>query len=131
MTPEALTLHEMCERFDVTPRTMRHYESLELLASFRNGRARLYDDKAQARLKLILRGRQFGFPLEELRQWLEIYDSEGRDAQLAAWVNMANNQLEALQAQKQDIEAAISYMRQLRDEAAWQLASKDECRLAQ
>lgn len=130
MTPETLTFHDVCETFDITPRTLRHYENLELVASRREGVKRFYDQKAQARLTLVLRGRRFGFSLEHLRQWLEIYDTQGANAQMTAWVDMADDQLTVLRAQKCDIEAAITQMSQLRDDAAWQLANMDNRRRA-
>ena len=79
-----ITFKEMCERFDVTPRTLRYYEYIELLAPEKEGRARFYGPREMARLKLILRGRRFGFSLEEIRQWLLIY---GKVPQaVAAWI---------------------------------------------
>jgi DNA-binding transcriptional MerR regulator len=73
MTDTRLTFKEMCTRFDVTPRTLRYYEYIELLAPEKEGRARFYGPREVARMKLILRGRRFGFSLEEIRQWLLIY----------------------------------------------------------
>lgn len=68
---------EMVRKFDITPRTLRYYEYLELLKPTLEGRDRLYDRKQVARFKLILRGRRFGMKLEEIRAWLELYDSRG------------------------------------------------------
>jgi DNA-binding transcriptional MerR regulator len=77
-----LSFKEMCAKFDVTPRTLRYYEYIELLAPEKDGRARWYGPREVARMTLILRGRRFGFSLEEIRQWLEIYDKRGTDAQM-------------------------------------------------
>ncbi|MGB1033889.1 MAG: MerR family transcriptional regulator, partial [Primorskyibacter sp.] len=63
----------MCDAFDVTPRTLRFYESKELLFPQREGQKRLFTKRDQARLKLILRGKRFGFSLEEIRQLLDLY----------------------------------------------------------
>ena len=60
MTETRLSFKEMCERFEVTPRTLRYYEYIELLAPEKDGRARFYGPREVARLKLILRGRRFG-----------------------------------------------------------------------
>ncbi len=76
MTEDNLDFKAMCARFDVTPRTLRHYEYIELLRPDRVGRARFYGPREVARMTLILRGRRFGFKLEELRQWLELYDAD-------------------------------------------------------
>ena len=113
-----LTFKEMCARFDVTPRTLRYYEYIELLSPEKDGRARFFGAREIARMTLILRGRRFGFGLEEIRQWLEIYEKQGTEAQMAAWVALADRQLLALAAQKADLEAAIDDLRGLRDAVA-------------
>jgi len=74
MTTDAtLTIREMCETYGVTPRTLRFYEAKELLFPIREGQKRLFTKRDRARLKLILRGKRFGFSLEEIRQLLELY----------------------------------------------------------
>ena len=97
---EYINFKDMCARFDVTPRTLRYYEYIELLAPEKEGRARFYGPREIARMTLILRGRRFGFSLEEIRQWLLIYQQKGTKPQLEAWIAMADRQLEALAAQK-------------------------------
>ena len=73
MTERFMTIREMCDTFDVTPRTLRFYEQKELLAPVRQGTKRLFTRRDCARLKLILRGKRFGFSLEEIRQLLDLY----------------------------------------------------------
>ncbi len=90
MADTVLTFKDMCARFDVTPRTLRYYEYIELLSPQKQGRARFYGPREVARMTLILRGRRFGFSLEEIRQWLEIYQKQGTAAQNAAFVAMAD-----------------------------------------
>ena len=83
MTDELMTIREMCDAFEVTPRTLRFYESKELLFPERRGTQRLFTRKDRARLKLILRGKRFGFSLEDIRQLLDMYARDGRnEAQL-------------------------------------------------
>jgi DNA-binding transcriptional MerR regulator len=118
MPETRLSFKEMCARFEVTPRTLRYYEYIELLAPEKDGRARIYGPREVARMKLILRGRRFGFSLEEIRQWLLIYDREGTEAQMRAWVAMADRQLGVLDAERQQLDEAIADLRKLRDEAA-------------
>ncbi|MFD1797422.1 MerR family DNA-binding transcriptional regulator [Paracoccus aurantiacus] len=115
---EELNFKEMCARFDVTPRTLRYYEYIELLSPRKDGRARFYGGREIARMTLILRGRRFGFSLEEIRQWLEIYDQKGDREQYEVWIDKANRQLALLASQKEDIENAIIDLRALRDETA-------------
>lgn len=118
MESERLTFKEMCARFDVTPRTLRYYEYIELLSPDREGRARFYGPTEIARMTLVLRGRRFGFSLEEIRQWLLIYDKTGTSAQMAAWVKLADRQLVVLGEQKAQLEAAIADLQALRDSVA-------------
>ena len=108
MTQENLTLKDMCAHFDVTPRTLRYYEYIELLQPQRVGRARFYSPREVARMTLIMRGRRFGFSLEELRQWLQIYDKEGSTAQMQAWIPIAQEKLALLKQQQEDIKGAIT-----------------------
>jgi DNA-binding transcriptional MerR regulator len=121
MSETRLSFKEMCARFDVTPRTLRYYEYIELLAPEREGRARFYGPREVARMTLILRGRHFGFSLEEIRQWLELYEQAGTQAQYRAFVEMADRQLDDLHKRKSEIEAAILDLRALRDETAGNL----------
>ena len=116
MSGQRLSFKEMCARFDVTPRTLRYYEYIELLQPERDGRSRWYGPRELARMTLILRGRKFGFQLEDIRQWLLIYEHEGTDAQMRAWVKLADRQLGELDEQRKQLDDAITELRTLRDE---------------
>ncbi len=118
MTEPRLTFKEMCAKFDVTPRTLRYYEYIELLSPEREGRSRYYGGKELARMTLILRGRRFGFPLEDIRQWLLIYEHEGTEAQMRAWVELADRQLTELDEQRQQLDETMAELKSLRDETA-------------
>lgn len=121
MTDTRLTFKEMCARFDVTPRTLRYYEYIELLAPEKEGRARFYGPREVARMKLILRGRRFGFSLEEIRQWLLIYGKKGERPQLEAWLQLADRQLVELEKQRAELETSIADLRALRETAVAEL----------
>lgn len=118
MSEQRLSFKEMCARFDVTPRTLRYYEYIELLQPEREGRARWYGPKEVARMTLILRGRKFGFQLEDIRQWLLIYENEGTDAQMRAWIELADRQLAELDEQRKQLDEAITELRDLRNQTA-------------
>jgi len=122
MAETRLSFKEMCARFDVTPRTLRYYEYIELLSPEREGRARSYGPREVARMTLILRGRRFGFSLEEIRQWLELYERQGTEAQARAFVALADRQLAELERRRAEIEEAILDLRRLRDETEAGLA---------
>ena len=107
MTKDNLSFKEMCARFAVTPRTLRYYEYIELLQPERVGRSRFYNAREVARMTLIIRGRRFGFSLEELRQWLQIYDKDGSTVQMQAWLPIAQGKLIALLKQQKEISDAV------------------------
>ncbi|WP_068119185.1 MerR family transcriptional regulator [Tropicimonas marinistellae] len=118
MSDTPLSFKQMCAKFDVTPRTLRYYEYIELLQPEKEGRTRWYHPREVARMTLILRGRRFGFSLEEIRQWLLIYEEEGTRPQLDAWIDMADRQLSALRRQQSDLAETIADLQVLRDETA-------------
>ncbi len=118
MADQRLTFKEMCAEFDVTPRTLRYYEYIELLQPDREGRARFYGPRERARMKLILRGRKFGFQLEDIRQWLLIYENDGTAAQMEAWVDLADGQLTELADQRRQLDEAMQELQDLRDSVA-------------
>ncbi|MFM2355899.1 MAG: hypothetical protein RLZZ528_1635 [Pseudomonadota bacterium] len=121
MADEELSFKDMCATFDVTPRTLRYYEYIELLAPRKDGRARWYGPREQARMKLILRGRRFGFSLEEIRQWLLIYGKKGERLQLQTWLQLADRQLAELQKQRAELDVTIDDLKALRGTAAQEL----------
>ena len=114
MSEVRLSFKEMCAKFDVTPRTLRYYEYIELLSPDREGRSRFYGPRELARMTLILRGRKFGFQLEELRQWLLIYDQEGTKAQMNVFLDMADRKLAELRDQQVQLSQTIEELEQLR-----------------
>ncbi len=116
MAEKRLSFKEMCAAYDVTPRTLRYYEYIELLQPEREGRARYYGPRERARMTLILRGRKFGFALEEIRQWLLIYENEGTGAQMRSWIALADRQLAELAEQRAQLDQVMAELKQLRDE---------------
>ena len=115
MSETRLNFKEMCAKFDVTPRTLRYYEYIELLAPEREGRSRFYGARELARMTLILRGRKFGFQLEELRQWLQIYEKEGTQAQMNVFLDMADRKLAELRDQQVQLAETIEELEALRN----------------
>lgn len=113
-----LSFKEMCARFDVTPRTLRYYEYIELLSPRKDGRARFYGPREVARMTLILRGRRFGFSLEQIRQWLEMYESRGTREQYGIFIEHADEQLKQLDGQIAELSGARDDLAALRDETA-------------
>ena len=114
MSDVRLTFKEMCSKFEVTPRTLRYYEYIELLSPERHGRSRFYGARECARMTLILRGRNFGFQLEELRQWLLIYDQDGTEAQMEVFLGMAERKLKELKEQQIQLAETLEELENLR-----------------
>ncbi|WP_397542468.1 MerR family DNA-binding protein [Roseovarius salis] len=117
MSEETMTIREMCDAFDVTPRTLRFYEAKELLSPRRQGQKRLFTKRDRARLKLILRGKRFGFSLEDIRQLLDLYDKGDQQfTQLTRTYNLARERLADLERQRDELDAAIA---DLREQMRW------------
>ncbi len=117
MTDKTMTIREMCDAFDVTPRTLRFYEAKELLFPIRQGQKRLFTHSDRARLKLILRGKRFGFSLEEIRQLLDLYRiGDQQQTQLARTYEVAQQRLDDLIRQRDELNAAIE---DLREQMKW------------
>lgn len=108
MPKNTMTIGEMCAAFDVTPRTLRFYEAKELLFPIREGQKRLFTDTDRARLKLILRGKRFGFSLEEIRQLLDMYSDDPQGVtQLKSVYLKAKERLTAMVQQRDELTEAI------------------------
>ncbi len=117
MSADYKTIREMCAEFGVTPRTLRFYEAKELLSPLRDGQHRLFTRRDQARLKLILRGKRFGFSLEEIRQLLEMYDRDDSQLkQLRKTYDIARARLADMEHQRDELIDAIA---DLKEELAW------------
>ncbi len=107
-TDRLMTIREVCDAFGVTARTLRFYESKELLAPIREGQKRLYTRRDRARLKLILRGKRFGFPLEEIRQLLDLYNVDDQQkTQYRETLQRARVHLDKMSKQRAELDEAI------------------------
>ena len=124
MTDTRLNFKDMCAKFDVTPRTLRYYEYIELLQPEREGRSRFYYAREIARMTLIMRGRRWGFPLEDIRQFLLVYEEHGTKAQLQHWIDMADGKLIELEKQRAELNTAIEELTENRRETLETLQTK-------
>ncbi len=117
MTEETLTIREMCDAYGVTPRTLRFYEAKELLFPIRDGQKRLFTKSDRARLKLILRGKRFGFSLEEIRQLLDMYHIGDQQAtQMSRAYEIARERLADMISQREELDSAIA---ELEEQLRW------------
>jgi len=114
---DVMTISDMCSAFDVTPRTLRFYEAKELLSPVRVGTRRLFTRRDRARLTLILRGKRFGFSLEDIRQLLDLYDRDGsQEIQLARTYDVARARLAQMEQQRTELDEAIA---ELKGQLVW------------
>ncbi len=117
MTSEMMTIREMCDAFEVTPRTLRFYEAKELLFPVREGQKRLFTKRDRARLKLIIRGKRFGFSLEEIRQLLDLYHmGDQQQTQIARAYDIARERLADMISQRDELNQAID---DLKEQLKW------------
>lgn len=104
-----MTIREMCDAFEVTPRTLRFYEAKELLFPERRGTRRLFTRRDRARLKLILKGKRFGFSLEEIRQTLDLYNPAHQNLpQLQKAFTLGKERLADFEERRREIDEIIN-----------------------
>lgn len=117
MTEKMMTIREMCDTYEVTPRTLRFYEAKELLFPVREGQKRLFTKQCRARMALIQRGKRYGISLEDIRQLLDLYEQPGgAQRQLVRSVEVARDRLAELRRQQEELTQTIG---ELITEIAW------------
>lgn len=106
--PETYSISDLAKEFDVTTRTIRHYEDEGLLSPQRRGQTRIYSKSDRTRLKLILRGRRLGLSLDEAGQIVNMY-TPGSDniEQLQALIDKIEEHRRKLYQQRRDIEVML------------------------
>jgi DNA-binding transcriptional MerR regulator len=107
--PQTWTIAQVADEFDVTHRTVRHYEELNLISPERRGTTRIYHRRDRTRLNLILRGKRLGFPLEEIRTIIDLYDEPtGQASQLRYVLDQIQERRGHLEQRRRDIEDALT-----------------------
>jgi DNA-binding transcriptional MerR regulator len=104
----------VAEQFGITHRTVRHYEDLGLISPERRGTTRVYHRRDRTRLNLILRGKRLGFPLEEIRTIIDMYDEQpGEAGQLTYLLGQIGDRRAELERRRQDIEDSLTELADL------------------
>ena len=107
--PTTFSISELAKEFALTTRAIRFYEDEGLLSPTRNGRNRIYGARERTRLKLILRGKRLGLALSEIREILDLYDTNLDEApQLTKFLEILDNRRTLLLQQREDIDAVLA-----------------------
>jgi len=113
------SIGELAEEFGITSRALRLYEEEGLLDPQREGTRRIYTERNRVRLRLILRGKRLGWSLAEIGESFDLYDSDhGEEAQLELMLEKLGKRRAMLNAQKQDIDNALTDVERLTSDAS-------------
>lgn len=103
------SISELAQEFALTTRAIRFYEDEGLLEPARSGRTRVYGPRERTRLKLILRGKRLGLSLLEIREILDLYDTNVDEVpQLRKFQEILENRRTLLLQQREDIDVVLA-----------------------
>ncbi len=107
------SITQLAEEFDLTTRAIRFYEDKGLLSPERQGQTRIYHPRDRARLILIVRGRNVGLALSEIREILDLYDMEdGCETQYRVAADKFRKRIASLEAQRSEIVLQIKALQE-------------------
>lgn len=116
------SIGDLAGEFGISTRAIRFYESKGLLAPERVGSNRIYTRRDRARLILLLRGKRLGFSLEEIAEYLNLYDSDPDQlAQTRLLLQKVETSIAELEGKRKDIEEALAELRDIRKQCIDQL----------
>ena len=117
------TIAELADAYGVTHRTIRHYEELGLISPERRGTARVYRRRDRTRLNLILRGKRLGFPLNQIRTIIDLYDApRGKRSQLQYVLDQIDDRRTDLEQRRRDLDDALTELDRFEDRCREDLA---------
>ncbi|MCB9407285.1 MerR family DNA-binding transcriptional regulator [Phycicoccus sp.] len=117
------TIAQVADEFGITHRTVRHYEDLGLISPERVGTKRLYSRRDRTRLNLILRGKRLGFPLDQIRMIIDLYDApRGKRSQLQYVLAQIDDRRTDLEQRRRDLDDALTELDRFEDRCREDLA---------
>lgn len=117
------SITELAKEFGVTLRTIRFYEEQGLLTPERVGSRRVFHHGDRVRLKLVLRGKRLGFPLQEIKAIIGMYDAEpGEVGQLKYLLDQITMRRDVLEQRRKDIDETIRELDKLQERCRTDLA---------
>lgn len=121
------TIGELADELAITTRAIRFYEAKGLLRPERRGAARAYSRRDRARLLLILRGKNLGFTLDDIRDYLELYDADPAQlAQLKLLETKVDAHIEELLGKRADLDRTLKELRDIRRQVREALARRSQ-----
>jgi DNA-binding transcriptional MerR regulator len=107
----------------ITARAIRFYEDKGLLSPARAGTTRVYTQRDRARMILILRGKRLGFSLKEIKEYLDLYDADPRQAaQNKVLLRGVQARIRLLEEQRQALDQTLDELREIERETVKALA---------
>ena len=120
------TISELARLYDVTLRTLRHYEEIGLLSPERRGTTRVFHHRDRIRLELILRGRRLGFTLPEIATIVDMYDDHpGEVGQLEYLLDRIEGRRADLEQRRRDIDETMAELDEVERRCREDLARLD------
>ncbi|MET0379401.1 MAG: MerR family transcriptional regulator, partial [Spongiibacteraceae bacterium] len=112
-----LSISALSKEFNVTPRTIRHYEDEGLLEPARRGQTRLFTEEDRRRLEIALLGARLGIHLSKLRELFDLYDNaRGDDKRTRQFILLVSQQHQLLSRQQQDLQAMSAELERMEKE---------------
>jgi DNA-binding transcriptional MerR regulator len=107
------SISQLSKEFDITTRSIRHYEDIGLLSPARRGQTRIYSQADRTRLRLILRGKRLGLSLEDSREIIDMYEPGKTNIdQLKKLIDAIQVQRDKLNQQLNDISKLLKDLNQ-------------------
>ena len=125
-TTARFAISDLAREFGITPRTIRFWEDQGILAPEREGRNRVFTRRDRARLKMALRGKRLGLSLAEIKDLIGMYSgTEDETPQLIECLRVMSKRREALEQQREDIEAMLADIAQFERQCEQELLRRN------